>query len=234
MTQLTSQNRLNLLSVYMTDLELEVDRLRKQLQQICLEGAEICSGETTAGAADNSRERLRTLIEDIREEVQSPLALDRTAPIMLRKLIESVFRWQQRLENRPQASLSLTLSCENVNWFPVRLRHILQNLIANALRYGDPEKGESRVNVEFKSIPGGHQLRISDNGLGMPDSQWTQLLEPMYRASAKHSPKLGVGLAIVKHLVEQSGGEVTVDSGEGMGSCFVITLPAFDKGDFLE
>ncbi len=232
--QLTNQHRLNLLSAYITDLELEVDRLRKQLQQICQEGSELCSRETTAGGEANGREGLRALIDDIQDEAQAPLVLDRIAPIMLRKLLESIFRWQQRLEKRPQASLVLSLSCERVDWFPVRLRHILQNLIANALKYGDPDKGENRVNVAFKSKPGGHEMRVSDNGVGMPKSQLRHLLEPMYQTSLQPGPKLGVGLAIVKHLVEQSGGDLAVDSGEGIGSCFVVTLPAFEQGDFLE
>jgi signal transduction histidine kinase len=110
----------------------------------------------------------------------------------------------------------------------------VQNLIANAIKYGDPEKGENRVNVAFRSIPGAHKIRVSDNGVGVPETQWTQMFEPMYRASAKHGPKLGVGLAIVKHLIEQSGGDLTVDSGKGMGNCFVATLLTFETGDFLE
>jgi signal transduction histidine kinase len=43
-----------------------------------------------------------------------------------------------------------------------------------------------------------------------------------------------VGLPVVKHLVEQSGGTLAVGSGEGMGSCFVVSLPMFDEGDYLE
>jgi hypothetical protein len=120
--QLTSQHRLNLLSVYITDLELEVDRLRKQLQQICQEGRELCVRETSAPPSGGNCDELRELINDVLDEVQSRPALDRIEPIMLRKLIESVFRWQQRLENRPQTTLVLSLGAVRIDWFPIRLR----------------------------------------------------------------------------------------------------------------
>ena len=226
--QLTHQNRLNLLSLYITDLELEVDRLRKLLQQVCQESQAERAAENSAGGG------LRALIDDIRDETLTPLELDRIVSIDLRALIEDVFRWQQRLESRPEARLVLTLNCDRANWFPVRLRHILQNLVANAIKYGDPEKGENRVNIAVRSLPGSYELRVSDNGLGMPETQLTNLLEPMRHPSAIRGPKPGVGLAVVKHLAEQSGGELSVGSGEGMGSCFVVTLPMFDQGDFLE
>jgi len=232
--QLTNQHRLNLLSVYLTDLELEIDRLRKQLRLVCQEGRELCNRETAAQKEDGCNAEFRSLLDDIRDEVHAPVSLDRIVSIPLQELIESVFRWQQRLENRPQARLILTLDCERINWFPVRLRHILQNLMANAIKYVDPEKGECRVNIDVKSFPGKYELRVTDNGVGMPEAQWSHFLEPMYRASADRGPELGVGLAIVKHLIEQSGGELSVHSGEGMGSCFVVTLPLFDQGDFLE
>ncbi|WP_254509398.1 sensor histidine kinase [Anatilimnocola floriformis] len=235
MTQfLTSQNRLNLLSAYVTDLELEVDRLRKQLQHVCQAGREVCNRESAASKENRSNDDFRQMIDDIRDDVHAPLALDRIEPIAIREFIESIYRWQQRLENRPANRLVLTLDCEQVAWFPVRLRHILQNLLGNAIRYGDPEKGENRVNVTFKTLPGGYELRVTDKGVGMPETQWAQLLQPTHRTSGKQGSDLGVGIAIVKHLVEQSGGELNIDSGEGMGSCFVVTLPSFASGDFLE
>jgi signal transduction histidine kinase len=85
-----------------------------------------------------------------------------------------------------------------------------------------------------KSGSGSYEIRVVDNGLGMPESQVTNLLQPMYRELEAQRSELGVGLSIVKHLVEQSGGELSVDSGEGMGSCFVVSLPMYDQGDFLE
>lgn len=229
---LTSQHRLNLLSAYVTELELEVDRLRKQLQLVCQEGRELCSD--TGDESPTRRDGFRSLLDNIRDEVHTPPALDRIVPIDIQELIESVFRWQQRLENRPEARLVLNSECQRINWFPVRLRHILQNLVANALRFNDPGKGEGRVSVAVKSGSGSYEIRVADNGLGMPENQLINLLQPMYRELESQRSELGVGLSIVKHLIEQSGGELSVDSGEGTGSCFVVSLPMYDQGDFLE
>jgi signal transduction histidine kinase len=213
-------------------LELEVDRLRKQLQLVCQEVRELCN--ETGGQSPVRSDSFRSLLDYIRDEVHMPLALDRIVPINIQELIESVFRWQQRMENRPEARLVLNSECQRINWFPVRLRHILQNLVANALRFNDPEKGEGRVSVAVKAEAGSYEIRVVDNGLGMPANQVTYLLQPMYRELESQRSELGVGLSIVKHLVEQSGGGLSVDSGEGMGSCFVVSLPMYDQGDFLE
>jgi signal transduction histidine kinase len=231
---ITSQHRLNLLSVYVTDLELEVDRLRKQLQHVCQEGREVCNRESAAQLVNQHNQAFRELIDEVQNEVHVPLALDRVAPIAVRELIEGLFRWQLRVDNRPQVRLVLTSDCESIHWFPIRLRHILQNLIANAVQYSDPEKGEARVSVSIKAGPGIYEVRVTDNGLGMPQNQLLNLMEPIHEAVSRRRSEPGVGVAIVRHLVEQSGGELKIESGEGKGSSFVVTLPTFASGDFLE
>jgi signal transduction histidine kinase len=59
------------------------------------------------------------------------------------------------------------------------------------------------------------------------------MLELFYRAAPAREAGLGVGLAVVKMLVEQSGGTLTVDGGKGQGSVFVAVLPRYEVDDFL-
>jgi signal transduction histidine kinase len=77
------------------------------------------------------------------------------------------------------------------------------------------------------------ELRVTDNGLGMPWDKRTAAFELFYRSAPIRNAGLGVGLAVVKLLIEQSGGSLTVESGEGKGSNFVVSLPRYDVGDFL-
>jgi len=153
--------------------------------------------------------------------------------IAVRPLAEQVFRWQQRLEGAPQVILRLELETEHVEWFPARLRHILDNLLSNALKYRDPGKAESWVRLGLRASPNDYELRVSDNGIGLPSEGRADMFELFYRAAPVRAAGLGVGLAVVKLLVEQSGGTLSADSGEGQGSTFVAVLPRYDVEDYL-
>jgi signal transduction histidine kinase len=237
---------LNQMLAYVADLELEVDRLRKQseffqeevrgtLRQI----RQLCGDQAKAEARASIAEIDRTaagLAEVLRDLKQAPgyhPAHDQVVAIAVRPLIEQVFRTQQRMVGVPQAQLQLELSVDHVEWFPARLRHILENLISNSLRYRDPDKTEPWVKVALRAGPEGYEFRVSDNGRGLSHERLTQLLELSSRAAPARAAGLGVGLAVVKVLVEQSTGSLTVDSGEGQGTTFVALLPRYDMDDFL-
>jgi signal transduction histidine kinase len=235
------------LLAYVADLELEVDRLRKlaqfvqhetrqtvqQLNQLCGDALQ----------SDQSRQQLvvmrqllgefATVLRDVYEPTGYHPAHDQVLAIALKPLIEQVFRWQQRLLSAPKSMLHLELSCEHVDWFPARLRHILDNLISNSLRYRDPTKGEARVSLSMARSNEGYELRISDNGLGMPWTKRAEAFELYYRAGPTRATGLGVGIAVVKLLLEQSGGSLTVESGNGQGTSFVAVLPYYTADDFL-
>jgi signal transduction histidine kinase len=160
-------------------------------------------------------------------------AHDQVIAIAVRPLTEQVFRWQQRLAGAPEVGLRLELESEHVEWFPARLRHILDNLISNALKYRDPNKNELWVRLGLRVSPEGYEFRVSDNGIGLPSADCAEMFELFYRAAPARAAGLGVGLAVVKLLVKQSGGTLTVDSGEGQGSSFVVVLPRYDLDDYL-
>ena len=107
---------------------------------------------------------------------------------------------------------------------PTRLRQALLNLLSNALKYNRPG-GEVQVD---SAIDGDRVvLRVSDTGPGMDEQQLRQLFEPFNRLGADDSVEgTGIGLAIVKALVERMGGEVRVHSRVGAGSVFELHLPA--------
>jgi signal transduction histidine kinase len=234
----------HLLLAYVADLELEVDRLRKQGQFLRHEAREalkrirgLCEGPATgatplAEVASAARE-LAGVLRDLHEPPGYHPAHDQVVAIAVRPLAEQVFRWQQRLAGAPGAALRLELESEHVEWFPARLRHILDNLVSNALKYRDPAKAEAWVRLGLRLSPEVYEFRVSDNGVGMPREERQQVFELFYRAAPARAAGLGVGLAVVKLLVEQSGGTLEVDSGEGRGTCFVVVLPRYDVDDYL-
>jgi signal transduction histidine kinase len=177
--------------------------------------------------------QLTVVLRELHEPPGYHPAHDQVVAIALRPLVEQVFRWQQRLLDAPKVALQLELESEHVEWFPARLRHILDNLLSNALKYRDATKAESWVRFKVQASPECYEFRVSDNGIGLPPEERDQVFELFYRAAPARAAGLGVGLAVVKLLVQQSGGTLTVDSGEGQGTSFTVVLPRYDVDDFL-
>ncbi|OGE24993.1 MAG: hypothetical protein A3J42_07375 [Candidatus Dadabacteria bacterium RIFCSPHIGHO2_12_FULL_53_21] len=106
------------------------------------------------------------------------------------------------------------------------LEQMFINLIDNAVKY-TPENGKVEVRTSRENS---HILaEISDNGIGIPKEHLPRIFERFYRVDKTRSRNLGgtgLGLSIVKHIVIMHGGKVEVQSEEGKGSKFSITLPA--------
>jgi len=235
-----------LLLPYVADLELEVDRLRRHGRVIRQEANALirqikqldrdhpAAGEApAAGEVVRAARHLAEVLRDLDEAQGYHPGHDQVVAVAVRPLVEQVFRWQRRLLGAAEVKLSLDLEFEHVDWFPARLRHVLDGLLSNAVKYRDPDKAESRVSVQLRASPKAYEFRVSDNGVGMEERDRDQLFDLLYRAAPVRAAVLGVGLAVVKLLVEQSGGELAVDSARGQGSTFVATLPRYDVDDFL-
>ena len=237
----------HMLLAYVADLELEVDRLRKQEQFLRHEARDmlgrvqsICRSEAPPEDSTpplpqiaQAAQEFADVLRDLCEPPGYHPAHDQVIAIAVRPLVEQVFRAQQRMLRVPHAQLRMELATEHVEWFPARFRHILDNLLSNSLKYSDPAKGEARVFLGLNRLDEQLELRVSDNGLGMPWDKRAEAFELFYRSAPARAAGLGVGLAVVKLLVEQSGGSLTVESTEGQGTSFVVVLPRFDTGDFL-
>jgi signal transduction histidine kinase len=236
-----------LLLGYVADLELEVDRLRRlghfiqhevrgalqRIQLLCGDTAKSGTNQPVLKEIQQAAKDVALILRDLQDPPGYHPAHDQVIAIAVRPLVEQVFRWQQRLEAAPTTKLRLALASDHVEWFPARLRHILDNLFSNALKYRDPSKVESWVEFSLKVSPDAYELRVCDNGVGLARDQHEQVFELFYRAAPARAAGLGVGLAVVKLLVEQSGGSLSVDSAEGQGTTFVAVLPRFDVDDFL-
>ena len=107
---------------------------------------------------------------------------------------------------------------------PTHLNNILNNLVENALKYsGD----NVEVKAEASENNGIVEICISDTGNGKPTGEMKHIFKRFYRgkAGSGDQPGMGLGLAYVKLLVDAHGGEITVESTEGIGTCFTISLP---------
>jgi signal transduction histidine kinase len=137
------------------------------------------------------------------------------------------------LQQARQVRLELHLECESMEWFPARLRHLLDNLLGFALKQRDPTKEGSWVRLACRSDGNGHELRVEDNGVGLTPPEVGGAFELFFRSSRARAAGLETGLAIVRFLVEQSGGTVEVESRAGEGSSFTVRLPPYALDDYL-
>ncbi|MDE1162989.1 MAG: ATP-binding protein [Acidobacteriaceae bacterium] len=106
---------------------------------------------------------------------------------------------------------------------------VLSNLIENATRYGRTRAGEPAT-VEVGAVLDGEMVRFSvrDHGVGIGSEHLERIFERFYRvdkARSRETGGTGLGLAIAKHIVEQHGGKIWVESDLGSGSTFLFTLP---------
>ncbi|MCE8020005.1 response regulator [Halomonas sp. MCCC 1A11036] len=113
---------------------------------------------------------------------------------------------------------------------PLRIRQVLTNLTHNALKFTEQGEVIVRVMVEEQNTQGRVLLRvsISDTGIGLTPQEQHNLFQAFRQAAASHSRHYGgsgLGLAISRQLVEQMGGQITVESEPSRGSTFSFTLP---------
>lgn len=153
----------------------------------------------------------------------------------------------QQMEKRPVDVLELALSVassmraawpgrtitvvNNAGSVPVvegdatRLHQVLTNLVNNGLNHGGPD---ASVRIDINVEGGSVLVRVIDDGVGMNADDAQHIFERFYRADTSRSRASGgsgLGLAITKSLVEGHRGTITVDSREGEGTVFTITLP---------
>ncbi len=105
---------------------------------------------------------------------------------------------------------------------PTAIYHILYNLIENAVKFG-----ASRVSVSYQYVSGFHRFSIKDNGWGIEKYFHTKIFDIFSRSpkARKQSHGTGIGLAIVKRLIEKHRGRIWFESAEGIGSTFIIEIP---------
>ena len=103
------------------------------------------------------------------------------------------------------------------------LRYIVINLLQNAVKYSEPG---TKVTLELAVTGGNVQLRVSDEGIGIPATEVEALFSPFYRASnVETRPGTGMGLAIAKKSANLIGAHIDVSTTHGEGTVFTVTLP---------
>ncbi|MBS1508024.1 MAG: HAMP domain-containing histidine kinase [Bacteroidetes bacterium] len=145
-------------------------------------------------------------------------------PIQLENLIREIFEAHRYSEQRPVA---LTIKIHGSNEIysdRARIQSVFNNLISNAIRYADPEKEISRIDVIVEIGERDIEIIFSDNGIGIEQEHQKRIFEMFYRANY-NSKGSGLGLFILKKTVGKLRGKVSIKSAPGIGTTLLITIP---------
>ncbi len=175
-------------------------------------------------------EHLLTLIDDVLElsRLDGSGAAPREValqPVQLAPVIAQTLPLVERLAQQHGVTVHAPASPLWVRADATRLKQVLVNLLTNAIKYNRPG---GTVRLDVATDEGRVLLRVSDDGIGMTPQQQHLAFEPFNRAGAERDgvEGTGIGLTIVKALVERMGGRIAVTSAPGRGSAFEFSLGA--------
>ncbi|HEY0084235.1 MAG TPA: ATP-binding protein, partial [Pyrinomonadaceae bacterium] len=190
--------------------------------------------EQTAGKAlsiiERNAEAQQQLIEevlDVSRIISGKFRLD-MRPVELVPVVEAAVDTVRPAAEAKNIKLSVGVEAEGslVLADPTRLQQVIWNLLTNAIKF-TPEEG--LVEVSLARSGANVQIKVSDNGMGIAPEFLPHVFDRFRQADSSTTRKysgLGLGLAVVRHLVEQHGGRVAAESdGENRGSTFTIELP---------
>ncbi len=148
--------------------------------------------------------------------------MDETAPVRLRDLVDGLWTTISPGADVP-AEVDQNLGVEEILSSPDDLEIVMHNLLSNAVKYHDPEKDGVRVAVTSRKVDAGVEIRVVDNGVGIPSMHHDEIFK-MFRRVEKRSGD-GIGLALVHKHVGRLGGKITLKSVVGQGTTFQLVLP---------
>ena len=190
-------------------------------------GSEIADG---LEVIDESTAQLVRLVDELldltRVRMGHDLELD-VGPADLIKIVRRLAVEYQKISPRHTIRLETRLSRVLGDWDGARIERIVANLISNAVKYS-PKGGEVTIEVseEERGNDAWATLVVRDHGIGIPPAELERVFEPYYRGSniAGTVSGSGIGLAGTRHIVEQHGGEISVESEVG-NTTFTVCLP---------
>jgi heavy metal sensor kinase len=198
-----------------TEWALDRDRTPQQYKEA------LTVGRRAALRMQDIVERLLALVRaDVAPDVQEP------APVAMRTLLDDVVGWLAPIAQARDVRLTVSGDPFMVNGDAEQLREALNNVVANAILYNRP--GGS-VTIATRESAGTARIEVADTGIGIPADAVPHVFDRFFRVDKARSREMGgsgLGLSIARTVFLAHGGDVICTSEPGVGSMFVISLPA--------
>jgi PAS domain S-box-containing protein len=214
------------LSIASHELKTPLSAIQLQLQSL-LHGAQGLDAKVRnkAERAYKGGERLLDLVEtllDVSRIATGRFSLSHSRFDLARSVEEVVERFR---EQAARAGCELVLHLDEAvpgEWDRLRLEQVVTNLLGNALKYaaGTP------VVIAVRADGSNAVLTVADQGPGIPESEWARIFGRFERAaSIRHFGGLGLGLYVVRQIVEGHGGTISVEAVQPHGARFIVSIP---------
>ena len=214
------------------ELRSPLSTIHEQLAVVLSDMMEIApeTDQKILGRAKEKTHSLISLIGDLLDlsRIEEGAICTEPVPVQIDTLLKDIVDFLKDKAAVKKQSLSLEINTDSLPELradPLALESIFGNLIANAINY-TPEKGQIQVTLEMAGI--NVKVNVIDNGFGIEAKHLDQIFDRFYRVKndqTRYITGTGLGLPIVKELVQSLGGFVEVDSTLGKGSTFTVLLP---------
>jgi signal transduction histidine kinase len=208
------------------DLRTPLTRLRASAELALGDGGDPVEARTALADCVDESDRLLHLLEallDISAAEAAALKLNRTR-VDLRNLTDRAADLYREVAEEKGIAVDLEQPLPvEADVDAIRLGQAVNNLLDNALKY-TPAGG--RVTLAVRSEPGAAIIAVSDTGPGVPEAEREAVFRRLYRSESSRSERgIGLGLSLVKAIVESHGGSVTVGEAPGGGARFTVRIP---------
>lgn len=202
--------------------------LRHSLAAIVANAEFLCESKLSSEQREELYQEVRVAVNQMTELIDSLLEFSRTRE-SLRPSYGSVKgaieRAVQTIRSHPefhQVQIVVRQQGNSIGWFDSRkLERALFNLLLNACEAVSPDTGQ--VAVEINEIPQGVEVRVTDNGRGVPAAVQDKLFDPFVSYGKENGT--GLGLTVVQKIVQDHGGDVEVEKTSVEGTVFKVMLP---------
>lgn len=207
------QEPLRMLAAY---LSLLADRYHGRLDEGADEYIEI---------AVQSAGRLRTLVDDLLGYSQTGGVAPQRTPVSLAAVVSDLLVWRNDQILEAEATITVGELPEAYG-DALLLRLVLDNLLSNALRFRRPGVAPT-ISIEGRRVGDSIEVRVQDDGIGIPEGQRERVFEPFRRVHPRHRyPGTGLGLTIVASLVRKHGGTVWIEDAPSGGTIVGFSVSA--------